>query len=152
MTETETEVRFYHMERSDLLQCLPALLSKALAGGRRVHIKAPAAQIKKLDEHLWVFDPDAFLPHGLADGPHGASQPICVSAQDENVNSADMLILTHGQESAQIGQYALCCTMIDGRDDQAVAAARTQWKIYKEQGFALTYWQQTTQGWEKKSD
>ena len=31
-----------------------------------------------------------------------------------------------------------------------MAQARTQWKAWKDEGHALTYWQQGERGWEKK--
>ena len=50
-----------------------------------------------------------------------------------------------------LGDFTLCCDMIDGRLDEEVAAARTRWKAYKDAGYEVTYWQQTENGWEKKS-
>ncbi|MCK6418299.1 MAG: DNA polymerase III subunit chi [Alphaproteobacteria bacterium] len=146
-----TEIRFYHLERSELLQCLPSLLTKALASGRKILIKAPAAALKTIDDSLWVYQADAFLPHGLAESAYAAQQPVCLTEKEENINGADMLVLTHGQEHNKINEFTLCCDMIDGRDAQAIAAARTRWKSYKDQGFVVTYWQQTDQGWDKKN-
>ena len=41
--------------------------------------------------------------------------------------------------------------MFDGRDE-TMAAARQRWRGYLDQGFKLTYWQQTEAGgWEKKT-
>jgi DNA polymerase-3 subunit chi len=42
--------------------------------------------------------------------------------------------------------------MFDGRDDDARAQAREQWKNAKAEGLAVTYWQQNENGrWEKKA-
>ena len=42
--------------------------------------------------------------------------------------------------------------IFDGGDEDAVAAARLQWKTVKEQGLAATYWQPDEQGrWVKKA-
>lgn len=147
-----SEIRFYHLERQTLDQVLPALLSKALSGGRRIVLKAPNVQeAERLNAHLWTYDPNSFIPHGSEKDGHAAHQPVWITAKDENPNSADVLILSGGVESALLGDFALCCEMLDGRDPEAVSAARARWKDYKDAGHDITYWQQGQQGWEKKA-
>ncbi len=42
--------------------------------------------------------------------------------------------------------------VFDGRDEEAVAAARANWKAAKAAGCAVTYWQQSESGrWEQKA-
>lgn len=147
-----SEIRFYHLERQTLDQVLPALLSKALSGGRRIVLKAPNAQeAERLNAHLWTYDPNSFIPHGSDKDGHAEHQPVWITARDENPNGADVLILSGGVDSPLLGDFALCCEMLDGRDPEAVSAARTRWKDYKDAGHDITYWQQGPQGWEKKA-
>jgi len=48
--------------------------------------------------------------------------------------------------------FDLCCEMFDGRDQEALAAARQRWKDYQAAGHALAYWQQDEQGrWSEKA-
>lgn len=150
-----TEIRFYHLTTKPLEQALPEILGKALSTGRRAVIKAPDDKsVEALNTHLWTYSPDSFLPHGSKkDGKEFApDQPIWLTSDNDNPNGADLLILTGGAESDKIGDFALCCEMLDGNDDAAVTAARARWKTYKDAGHDLTYWQQTpTGGWEKKA-
>ncbi len=148
-----TEIRFYHLTTKTLDQALPEILTKALSGGRRAVVKAAdERQVEALNDHLWAWRPDSFLPHGSAKDGFAEDQPIWLTAADENPNGADILILTGGAESAGLKDFDLCCEMLDGHDDAAVKAARARWKIYKDEGFDLTYWQQTPQGgWEQKA-
>lgn len=147
-----SEIRFYHLQSQPLEQALPALLSKAYENGHTIIVKAPADKIEALNEALWTFRADSFLPHGSAKDGHAEHQPIWITDQDENPNGADVLILTHNLESPHIGDFKLCCEVFDGRIDEDVQAARTRWSAYKDQGLALTYWQQTAQGgWDKKA-
>lgn len=147
------EIRFYHMERSNLEQTLPALATKALLMGHKIMIKTPNEQTREsLNGHLWSFSPDSFLPHGSPKDGQAEHQPIWITDGDENENAADLLILTHGVEHAGFEGVTLCCEMLDGNNDTAIQAARARWKNYQDKGFDVTYWQQGAQGgWEKKA-
>lgn len=148
-----TEIRFYHLERKTLDQALPEILSKALSGGRRVVVKTnDAKRVQALNEHLWTYQPDSFLPHGSEKEGLAEDQPIWLTDKDENPNNADVLVLTDGTLSEDMKKYNLCCEMLDGRNQDDISAARERWKTYKEQGFDITYWQQDQNGrWNKKS-
>ncbi|MCK5285459.1 MAG: DNA polymerase III subunit chi [Alphaproteobacteria bacterium] len=146
------EVRFYHFKKQSLEQVLPALLSKALDSGRRIVVKAPnQAEVERLSDHLWTYHPDGFLPHGSEKDGDSERQPIWITSKDENPNKAKVLILVQGTTSAIQDQFDLCCEMLNGQNNQDVAAARDRWKLYKEAGYNLTYWQQSSNGWEKKN-
>lgn len=146
-----TEIRFYHLRTRTPDQALPEILTKAVEGGRRVVVRAgDESAVAHLNDLLWTFQPDSFLPHGAAADGHAAEQPIWLTTQDENPNSADVLVLACDANVAAPENYELCCMVFDGHDETAVVAARTRWKEYKNKGFSVTYWKQTDQGgWEK---
>lgn len=150
-----TEIRFYHAQHSSLLQFLPGLLAKALAGGHRIVVRLPDdTAIEALNDHLWTYSADSFLPHGTKKEGHAAAQPIWLTNTIENPNQANMLLIVPGSAqdvAADIGDYALCCDVIEGQQEEEVAAARARWKSYKDVGYDVTYWQQTSKGWEKKA-
>ncbi len=148
-----SDVRFYHLERQTLDQVLPSLLGKALQNGHRIIIKAANDQeVERLNTHLWSYDPNSFIPHGSAKDGHDTDQPVWITANDENPNKADVIILTQGASiEGSDNDFQLICDMIDGRNEQAVNDARARWKTYKDDGHEVTYWQQTPQGgWDKK--
>lgn len=147
-----TEVRFYHLQTQSLEQALPLILNKALGTGKQILVKLPADKIADIDAALWTYTPDSFLPHGTKKDPHPALQPIFLTDTDENVNAAKILITGHGAIPENMDSYDLCCEMLNGHDEAAIATARTRWKSYKDQGLDITYWQQTQQGgWEQKA-
>jgi DNA polymerase-3 subunit chi len=147
-----TEVGFYHLQRSALEQVLPRLLGKALERGMRVVVLSGSDErMKALDGALWSFDQGSFLPHGTAAGDLAAEQPVYLTTDEENPNGATLLALTDGVEPAFLDGFERCLDLFDGKDSQAVEAARGRWKRLKDAGHDLTYWQQTDQGgWEKK--
>ena len=147
------EIRFYHLERQSLDQALPALLSKALSGGHKIIVKtADEKEAERLNDALWTYHPNEFLPHGTKKDGSAEDQPIYITAEEENPNEAGVIILTGGVTSENLENYNLCCEVFDGRDQTTLKAARTRWKTYKDsETFELTYWQQTDKGWEKKA-
>jgi len=148
-----TEVSFYHLTRSSLEQTLPRLLEKALQGGARCQVMAGSPErVEALNAHLWTFDPASFVPHGSAREGNPQQQPVWLTDEDRNENGATMLFLTDGAMSAHIASYQRCFELFDGRDESAVAAARTRWKQYRDAGHSVSYWQQNERGgWEKKA-
>ncbi len=148
-----TEIRFYHLTKKSLEQTLPDLLGKALENGKRIVVKLPdEAQVKPMSNHLWVCRRNGFFPHGIkGDGDEDMHPIWLTSADNDNPNEADMLVLADGATESTADKYGLVCEMFDGNDNAQVTAARARWKDYKEAGHDLTYFQQTDQGgWEKK--
>ena len=148
-----TEVRFYHLERQSQGQVLPILLSKACERGHKIVVKLrDAAEVERMNGHLWTFQDSSFLPHGSVKNGNSEVQPIWLTDKDENPNGADVLILCEGVESEMHDDFTLCCEMLNGQDQEAVSAARARWKSYKEKEFEVTYWQQSEAGgWNKKA-
>lgn len=147
------DIRFYHLERQNLDSALPALVAKALSKGHKIVIKAPDThEVERLNGHLWTFDPSSFVPHGSKKDGFETDQPVWLTDGDDIPNEADVLILTHNTEHAEINKFKLVCDMFDGRNDEAVQAARARWKTYKDAEHDITYWQQSANGgWAVKS-
>ncbi len=154
-----SDIRFYHLERQGLAHVLPQLLHKILQGGRRAVVKGASEEsIESLDLALWTHDrPEGFLPHGCAKGGHEQDQPVWLTQADDNPNGAEVLVLVEGAswealwDSQTPAPFAVVCEIFDGTHADAVSLARTRWTLYKEAGHTVTYWQQGSQGWEKKA-
>jgi len=147
------EVWFYHLERTGLDQALPELLQKTLARGWRALVRTPDRdRIEHLDGWLWSFRDDSFLPHGLADEPQAARQPVLLTAAPDNANAAQALFLLDDAEPGPLGDYERCIILFDGRDEQLTAAARRRWTVLKGAGHPVSYWRQNGEGrWEKQA-
>ena len=146
------EVGFYHLLTMSLDRALPKLLERALGGGQRVVVVAGSEdRVDYLNNLLWTYDESGFLPHGAARDGNAARQPIWLAPGDENPNGAAWVMLVDGAR-ADLARYQRCFDIFDGNDEAAVAAARRRWTEAKAAGHALTYWQQTDKGWEKKAE
>jgi DNA polymerase-3 subunit chi len=145
------EIGFYHLLATPLERALPRLLERARTGGFRIVVRAASSErVEHLNALLWTYDEASFLPHGTARDGNPQSQPIWLSERVENPNSAAMLILVDGVEAEDLSAFARVADMFDGNDPAAVEAARARWRRAAAAGHALTYWQQTEAGWEKK--
>ncbi len=143
------DVWFYHLQHQPLEAALPSLLEKCLERGWRAFVHANAAQVETIDNLLWSYAPESFLPHGLS----GADQPILISADNRNANSAHVLVFTGSD--VELSPQDACeraIVMFDGNDENRLSKARLQWTNLKSQGCSLTYWQQSENGgWVKKA-
>lgn len=148
-----TEVRFYHLTKKTLEQALPDLLERVLDLGRKAVIKvANDEAIPPMSKHLWVCRRGGFFPHGIEGDNHPDYDPLWLTSKDDNPIGANTLVLTQGVEASNIEDYEIVCEMLNGQNDNEVKAARERWKIYKDQGLELTYWQQSEKGaWDKKA-
>lgn len=147
-----TEIRFYHLQKQTLDQALPLILDKSFGAGHKtvVHL-SDEKEVERINGLLWTYSPHKFLPHGSKKNGHADKQPIWLTHKDENPNEANVLILTQNAQTEYMDSYSLCCEMLDGRNDEAVAEARKHWKEYQAAGHDVTYWFQNEQGgWAKK--
>jgi len=152
MSETPCEVWFYHLEQSGLDQVLPELLERTLGRGWKAIVRTSVAErVEHLDGWLWAYRDDSFLPHGPADEPQNARQPILLSTSFENPNGADVLFLVDGAEPGELAGYTRCMVVFDGRDEAQLATARRQWTAIKGKGHPVSYWRQQARGWEKQA-
>lgn len=148
------EVLFYHLQRQPLETALPALLEKSLERGWRAVVQAVSEErIAALDEHLWTYRDDSFLPHGTDKEAHAADQPVVLTTGDLNPNRASVRFLVEGAEiPSDAAAYQRMVILFDGTDPHALALAREQWRAVKEAGHEATYWQQSENGrWERKA-
>ena len=148
-----TDVLFYHLERASLEDVLPGLLEKTLERGWRAVVRVGSPErIERLDAHLWSYRDESFLPHGA--GGDGADQPIWLTDAVEAPDDRQILFLVDGASGDAGALTALerCVMIFDGRNEEAVAEARTFWTAAKAQGHDATYWKQSAAGrWEKQT-
>ncbi|MBP5857092.1 DNA polymerase III subunit chi [Marivibrio halodurans] len=147
------EVRYYHLERARLETALPVMLHRCLSRGWRAIVRARSPErVEWLSEQLWTQDDRSFLPHGTDADGHAAQQPVWLTEREENPNGATVLFLTDGAEAESLSGFDLVCRLFDGRDEEAVQAARQAWKREMDAGLHLTYWQQGEGGWNKRQE
>jgi DNA polymerase-3 subunit chi len=152
-----TETLFYHLERRGLDDVLPGLLEKTLERGWRAIVRTESAErAEAIDNLLWTYNDQTFLPHAQSGDGDPTRQPVLITVEEGNPNEAQILFVVGGAPSpAWDGEAAKALArivlMFDGRDPEAVQTARTAWKGAKDAGHDVTYWKETPGGkWEKQ--
>lgn len=138
------EVLFYHLTVSSLDEALPGLLERSVARGWRAVVQAGSEERRNaLDSVLWTFRDDSFLAHGLDTDAEAENQPILLTTGTGNGNAAQIRFVLDGAEPPDLAGYERGVVLFDGHDESQLAAARNQWRVFREAGHAVTYWQQT---------
>lgn len=148
-----TDIKFYHLTRQPLEVALPMLVGKAWEQRIPTVIRASdEARVRSLDTLLWTYDDESFLPHGTARSPTPEALPVYLTAGSEVPNGATLLMLVDNRLDEDVGRFAKCHYLFDGRDDARVAQARQHWTALKAEGHTLSYWQQNDEGrWQQKA-
>lgn len=147
-----TAVQFYHLTVTPVEKALPKLLEKALASGKRVLVIERADEKREyMNQTLWTYHPNAFLPHGSTAEPQPENQPVLLSPTADNLNRAEIVLTTDGTMLSNRPEFERILDMFDGNSAEAAAGARTRWDSYKNSGHAVSYLRQNdTGGWEEQ--
>lgn len=149
------EYWFYHLEASTLEDVLPGLLEKVRERGWTALVKykdASEERLAELDQFLWTYKDNSFLPHGRDDHPQADQQPILLSANADAAGGKECVILIGGADVADMTGVTRAIVMINGRNSEDVTRERARWSTLKETGAHLAYFQQDERGsWVKKA-
>lgn len=147
------DIFIYHLQNQPLEAVLPRLLDLSAKRGWRALVRVGSDErVAALDDHLWTFSDESFLAHGTAAEPDAASQPVLLTSGDQNPNGAQILFLADSVPMPDdISGYERVAVLLDGRDEEAVAAARLAWRAAQGAGHTVSYWRQDDDGrWQKR--
>lgn len=134
-------VDFYHLTARPLEQVLPSICEKVVAGGERLVVVAGPDQLARLDEALWSYARDSFLPHGRE---RPQDQPVFLSADPQPANGATNIALADGvwrDEALGFGRVFYFF------DESGRETAREAWRALKTKpGVEARYWKQDERG------
>ena len=146
------EIWFYHLEQQTLDQVLPNLLVRTLDRGWRAVVQAGSRErLEAIDNLLWTFSDDSFLPHGMTRDGSPERQPVFLTDDNSNPNGANVRFLVEGAELVEADHYERLVYLFDGADAGALEQARAAWKQAKASAHDATYWRQSEGGrWAKQ--
>lgn len=124
--------------RENPLALVCALVDKAFASDQPCLVLAASmAQAEELDELLWSFKPEAFIPHQIAgqDGPE-ADAEVTVLIVPPGVQAADRALLINLRDETAEGDFQRVLEIVPA-DTDARSGSRQRWKSYQQRGFDL---------------
>ena len=113
------------------------LAEKAWQTGHQVLIRAAAEfEAQRMDDLLWTYRPDSFVPHGLCSNPLNTGLPVLVGDGGEPEGEVDILInLGHS-----VPLYYDRCTRIAevvGNSIEAREAGRERYRFYRDRNCSM---------------
>ncbi|MBS0515406.1 MAG: DNA polymerase III subunit chi [Proteobacteria bacterium] len=121
--------------RDDPLLLVCELAKRAFESGQPALILAHSAdQADALDEKLWEFDEQAFLPHQLAGDDDDAITPVLIVAPGSE--TPDRALVINLREECAPGLFERVLEVVPAEEAQR-AGSRERWKTYKAAGFEL---------------
>jgi DNA polymerase-3 subunit chi len=148
------EVLFYRLSGSPAEAALADLLERSLARGWRVLVRVgDAAGLAYLDERLWSWRDEAFLPHGVVGAANADRQPVLLTRDRDNPNAAQVLMLVMGARSDvdEMAGFERVCLMFEETDAVAVETARADWRAVVAAKLPAKYWAQEDGRWVQKA-
>ncbi len=134
-------VDFYHLTASPLERVLPSIAEKVLVSGERLLVVAGPDLLARLDEQLWSYAKDSFLPHGRQ---RPESQPVLLSEAPEAANGAANIALADGRWREEALGFARTFYFFD---NDAREGARDAWRALKGRAeVEARYWKQDERG------
>ena len=116
-----------------LLVC--ELVKKAYAAEQPTLILARTPeQADALDEKLWAFDDDAFIPHQLAGDEDDAMTAVVIAAP--GVATADRPLVVNLRDECADGSYERVLEVV-AADAAEREGSRLRWSEYKRRGFEV---------------
>ena len=94
-----------------------------------------AAQAEAIDDLMWSFDPDEYLPHQIAGMDEGDDDtPILIATPDMDIPARPMLI--NLRDGAPNGSFDRVLEVVPA-DPSARGPLRERWKHYQSLGFEV---------------
>jgi DNA polymerase III subunit chi len=133
-------VDFYHLTQVPLDRALPSIAERVVGAGQRLTVVSEDDRLlARLDEALWTYKPDSFLPHGRS-----GNQPVLLCSPENADVAFGNIALVDGvwRDAALAFERAFYFF-----DEASVAEARAAWRALAEKdAVERHYWKQDDAG------
>jgi DNA polymerase-3 subunit chi len=136
-----TRIDFYilsqqHAEARQRLAC--RLAEKAWRQGNRVYIHTgDAAQSRRLDELLWTYRVESFLPHALDDDAAADAAPVHIGHGEEPRHHDEVLINLAPEVPLFFSRFTRVIELV-GQHEESRQQGRERFRFYRDRGYPLT--------------
>jgi DNA polymerase III subunit chi len=135
-----TRVDFYILEHPTEDACpqfVCRLAEKAWRQGHTIHIHTGnMAMARHLDELLWTFREQSFIPHSLSSAPQAGDSPIHIGHAEQDVRYHDVLINLDSDVPLFFSRFQRVAEVI-GKDEEQRRQGRQRFTFYRDRGYPL---------------
>lgn len=136
-----TQVDFYILGgryAAQPLQFVCRLVDKVYHQGRRVYLHVPEGMAAPLDDLLWSFNQESFIPHARAVGSEDdPDTPIHIGSGPPPRGHHDVLVNLTAEVPDWFSRFTRTVELVSG-DEEQKQLARRRYKFYKDRGYPLT--------------
>lgn len=130
-------VVFYDIPPDARFPLVSKLAAAAWEKGRCLIVRAAPEQAAALDEHLWVFREEAFVPHEIASDHAPLLDPegrVVIVTRDVAPIAPDILVQLAPCDLAFARAFETVIDLVDASDDTRLNASRARFKAWSEAG------------------
>ncbi|MCC6623495.1 MAG: DNA polymerase III subunit chi [Deltaproteobacteria bacterium] len=129
-------VTFYDIAPDQVFALAAKLAQAAWDKDKRLIIRcADAHEAKALDDHLWTFRDESFVPHEVFGGAlRDPRARIVITTRDERPIEADILLQLAPAELAFATGFDTVIDLVDHADEARLAASRQRFRAWSEAG------------------
>ncbi len=135
-----TLIDFYVLQQDDTndqhhFAC--RLVEKAVRQGNRVMIATKDEQESQaVDEKLWAFRPDAFVPHALLGDENAQDAPVIISHGDDDDTHHDVLVNLRLEIPQQFSRFKRLAEVVI-QEKKVLENSRLSYAFYKKRGYPI---------------
>ncbi|MDF3035415.1 MAG: polymerase subunit chi [Paucimonas sp.] len=130
----------FHSNVPDRIAYACRLIRKARANRCQVVVMAAdSAQMQTLDEALWTFAEQEFLPHVAAGDALAAQTPVVLACSDDaELPHHEVMINISDRTPQHFARFERLFEIVS-MEESEVAAGRERYRYYKARGYPLTH-------------
>ena len=134
-----TQIDFFQIDDNEsMLQFACRLIDKAYHRKHKIYIHTESASDSgELDDLLWTFRADRFIPHALRSS--GISAPVHIGHEDDTGEHRDLMVNLSGKVPHLFSRFERVTEVVP-REDTKRKNARENYKFYKDRGYPLKYY------------
>ncbi len=129
----------FHTNIPDKIGYTCRLVRKARGANQQVVIYGDPAQLSALDEALWTFSEQDFLPHVMAGDELAVQTPVILTADAETPLPHHQVLVNLAIETpAHFARFERMVEIVSTADTD-VQAGRERYRQYQQRGYPLTH-------------